>query len=65
MSSIVDYSDRANPYHLWRWGGAVLFEPSINTFGFENAIHGSNGIGRDYLNIHDGGSLASHQRNDL
>ena len=41
-----------------------MFEPSNNMFGFESAQHGSNGIGRDYLNIHDE-FFAPHQRNDL
>ena len=57
MSSIVDYTDRATCIIFGDGAGAVLFEPSNNTFGFESAQHGSNGIGRDYLNIHDGGSL--------
>ena len=57
MSSIVDYSDRTTCIIFGDGAGAVLFEASNNAYGFESAVHGSNGIGRDYLNIHDGGSL--------
>lgn len=57
MSSIVDYTDRTTCIIFGDGAGAVLFEPSNNDYGFENAIHGNDGIGRSYLNIHDGGSL--------
>ena len=57
MSSIVNYSDRATCIIFGDGAGAALFEPSKNVYGFESAEHGSNGIGRDFLNIQDGGSL--------
>jgi 3-oxoacyl-[acyl-carrier-protein] synthase-3 len=57
MSSIVDYTDRTTCIIFGDGAGAVLFEPSNNQYGFENALHGNDGIGRTYLNIHDGGSL--------
>ena len=57
MSSIVDYTDRTTCIIFGDGAGAVLFESSNNTFGFENAMYGNDGIGRSYLNIHDGGSL--------
>ncbi len=57
MSSIVDYTDRATCIIFGDGAGAALFEASDNGFGFENAIHGNDGIGREYLNIQEGGSL--------
>ena len=57
MSSIVDYTDRTTCIIFGDGAGAVLFEPSTNDYGFENAIHGNDGVGRKFLNIHDGGSL--------
>lgn len=63
MSSIVDYTDRTTCIIFGDGAGAVLFEPSSNDYGFENAIHGNDGIGRNYLNIHDGGSLHPIDKN--
>ena len=63
MSSIVDYTDRTTCIIFGDGAGAVLFEPSSNEYGFENAIHGNDGIGRNYLNIHDGGSLHPIDKN--
>ena len=57
MSSIVDYTDRTTCIIFGDGAGAVLFEPSDNEFGYEDAVHGSDGIGRQYLNIKDGGSM--------
>jgi 3-oxoacyl-[acyl-carrier-protein] synthase-3 len=57
MSSIVDFTDRTTCIIFGDGAGAVLFEPSTNDYGFENAFHGNDGKGRNYLNIHDGGSL--------
>lgn len=57
MSSIVDYTDRSTCIIFGDGAGAALFEPSTNEYGFENALFGNDGVGREYLNIHDGGSL--------
>lgn len=57
MSSIVDYTDRTTCIIFGDGAGAVLFEPSQTSYGFEGALHGSDGIGSEFLNIHDGGSL--------
>ena len=57
MSSIVDYSDRTTCIIFGDGAGAVLFEPSQNAYGFEDAQHGGDGSGRSFLNINDGGSL--------
>ena len=43
--------------------GAVLFEPSENDFGYENAYLRSDGSGRDSLNIKAGGSLHPFDEN--
>ena len=56
MSSIVDYTDRTTCIIFGDGAGAVLFEPSDNEHGYEGAEHGSNGIGRNFLNIPEGGS---------
>ena len=57
MSSIVDYTDRTTCIIFGDGAGAVLFEASVNDFGFEGALHGSDGVGSEYLKIQDGGSL--------
>ena len=57
MSSIINYTDRTTCIIFGDGAGAVLFEPSQTSFGFEGAVHGSNGIGSEFLNIPDGGSL--------
>ncbi|MEK9612766.1 MAG: beta-ketoacyl-ACP synthase III [Flavobacteriaceae bacterium] len=57
MSSIVDYSDRATCIIFGDGGGAVLFEPSSNDFGWEDEYFRSNGTERMSLRIKAGGSL--------
>ncbi len=57
MSSIVDYTDRATCVIFGDGAGAILFEPSNNGFGWEDAYLRSDGTGRDSLNIKAGGSL--------
>lgn len=56
MSSIVDYTDRSTCIIFGDGAGAVLFEPSTNGYGYEGAVHGSSGEGRNFLNIPEGGS---------
>ncbi|MEO9952436.1 MULTISPECIES: beta-ketoacyl-ACP synthase III [Nonlabens] len=66
MSSIIDYEDRATCIIFGDGGGAVLFEPNTEGYGFEDEILRSDGIGRNFLKIEAGGSLmpASHESVD-
>ena len=57
MSSIVDYTDRTTCIIFGDGGGAVLFEPSPNEFGWEDEYFRSNGSERMALRILSGGSL--------
>lgn len=57
MSSIVDYEDRTTCIIFGDGAGAVLFEPTSSSYGFEVALHGGDGMGCEYLNIPEGGSL--------
>ena len=57
MSSIVDYTDRDTCIIFGDGGGAVLFEPSINEFGWEDEYFRSNGRDRMALRVLSGGSL--------
>ncbi|OUS15430.1 3-oxoacyl-ACP synthase [Nonlabens dokdonensis] len=63
MSSIIDYEDRATCIIFGDGGGAVLFEPNHEGYGFEDEILRTDGIGRNFLKIEAGGSLlpASHE----
>lgn len=63
MSSIINYEDRATCIIFGDAGGAVLFEPNSEPYGFEDEILRSDGIGRNFLKIDAGGSLlpASHE----
>ena len=63
MSSIVDYTDRTTCIIFGDGAGAVLFEPSENDFGYENAYLRSDGSGRESLNIKAGGSLHPFDEN--
>src|SRR6056300_568712 len=57
MSSIVDYTDRTTCIIFGDGGGAVLFEPSTNEFGWEDEYLRSDGTERMSLRIKAGGSL--------
>ncbi len=57
MSSIVDYSDRTTCIIFGDGGGAVLFEASVNEFGWEDEYFRSDGSERMSLRILSGGSL--------
>ena len=57
MSSIVDYTDRATSILFGDGAGAVLVEPSINAYGWEDEYLRSDGIGAEWLNVKSGGSL--------
>ena len=57
MSSIVDYTDRTTCIIFGDGGGAVLFEPSPNNYGWEDEYFRSNGTDRMSLRIKAGGSL--------
>ena len=63
MSSIIDYEDRATCIIFGDGGGAVLFEPNHEGYGFKDEILRTDGIGRNFLKIEAGGSLlpASHE----
>ncbi|MGB5983523.1 MAG: beta-ketoacyl-ACP synthase III [Nonlabens sp.] len=66
MSSIIDYTDRTTCIIFGDAGGAVLFEPNTEGYGFEDELHRTDGIGRQFLKIDAGGSLlpASHETVD-
>jgi 3-oxoacyl-[acyl-carrier-protein] synthase-3 len=57
MSSIVDYTDRSTCIIFGDGGGAVLFEPSPNEYGWEDEYFRSDGTDRMSLRIKAGGSL--------
>jgi len=57
MSSIVDYTDRTTCIIFGDGGGAVLFEPSPNQYGWEDEYFRSDGTDRMSLRIKAGGSL--------
>ena len=57
MSSIIDYTDRTTCIIFGDGGGAVLFEPNNEGFGFQDEYLRTDGIGRDFLKIEAGGSL--------
>jgi 3-oxoacyl-[acyl-carrier-protein] synthase-3 len=57
MSSIVDYTDRTTCIIFGDGGGAVLFEPSENQYGWEDEYFRSNGYDRMSLIIKAGGSM--------
>jgi len=57
MSSIVDYTDRSTSILFGDGAGAVLVEPSLNGFGWEDEYLRSDGVGAEWLNIKSGGSL--------
>ena len=57
MSSIVDYTDRSTSILFGDGAGAVLVEPSINNFGWEDEYLRSDGVGAAWLNVKSGGSI--------
>ena len=57
MSSIIDYSDRTTCIIFGDGAGAVLFERSPSSYGWEDEYLRSDGSGRMFLNIKAGGSL--------
>ena len=57
MSSIVDYTDRSTSILFGDGAGAVLVEPSLNDFGWEDEYLRSDGIGAEWLKVKSGGSL--------
>lgn len=63
MSSIIDYEDRSTCIIFGDGGGAVLFEPNTEGYGFQDEYLRSDGAGRESLKIEAGGSLlpASHE----
>ena len=57
MSSIVNYEDRNTCIIFGDGAGAVLIEPSINQYGWEDEYFRSNGAARESLLIKGGGSI--------
>lgn len=57
MSSIVDYTDRTTCIIFGDGGGAVLFEPSENQYGWEDEYFRSDGTDRMSLVMKGGGSM--------
>ncbi len=56
MSSILDYKDRATCIIFGDGCGAVLLEPTEEKVGVIDALHCSDGAGRQYLHMKAGGS---------
>ena len=57
MSSIVDYTDRSTSILFGDGAGAVLVEPSNNSYGWEDEYLRSDGVGAEWLKVKSGGSL--------
>ena len=57
MSSIVDYTDRSTSILFGDGAGAVLVEPSTNSYGWEDEYLRSDGVGAEWLKVKSGGSL--------
>ena len=57
MSSIIDYEDRATCIIFGDGGGAVLFEPNYEGYGFQDEVLRTDGAGRPHLKIEAGGSI--------
>lgn len=57
MSSIIDYSDRATCIIFGDGAGAVLLEPTQESYGVLDSILKSDGSGRQYLHMKAGGSV--------
>ena len=66
MSSITDYTDRNTCPLFGDGAGAVLLEGRTDGTGVQDAILRTDGVGKDYLYMHAGGSLhpASHDTVD-
>jgi 3-oxoacyl-[acyl-carrier-protein] synthase-3 len=66
MSSIIDYQDRATCVIFGDGCGAVMLEPTEESFGVMDSILKSDGSGREFLHQKAGGSArpASHQTVD-
>ena len=58
MSSIVDYTDRSTCIIFGDGAGAILLEPTTDGMGIQDGILGSDGSGREFLNIKSGGSVS-------
>lgn len=56
MSSIVDYTDRATCIIFGDGAGAVMLEPTEETFGIKDSILKSDGSGEPFLHMKAGGS---------
>jgi len=65
MSSIVNYEDRTTCIIFGDGAGAVLIEPSQNTFGWEDEYFKSDGAARESLLIKGGGSVHPTSQNTL
>lgn len=57
MSSIVDYTDRKTCVLFGDGSGAVLLEPTTESYGIMDSILHTDGSGREYLRLKAGGSL--------
>lgn len=56
-SSMIDYTDRATCIIFGDGGGAVLFEPDAEGYGFQDEYLRTDGVGRQFLQVPAGGSL--------
>ena len=56
-SSMIDYTDRTTCIIFGDGGGAVLFEPNSEGFGFQDEYLRTDGSGRQFLQVPAGGSL--------
>ena len=58
MSSITDYTDRTTCVIFGDGAGAVMLEPSANSYGIGNSVLKADGNGRKFLHMKSGGSLS-------
>ncbi len=65
-SSMIDYTDRATCIIFGDGGGAILFEPNTEGYGFQDEILRTDGKGREFLKVEAGGSIlpATHETVD-
>ena len=56
-SSMIDYTDRTTCIIFGDGGGAVLFEPDTDGYGFQDEYLRTDGSGRQFLQVPAGGSL--------
>ena len=64
-SSMIDYSNRATCIIFGDGAGAVLFEPATDGLGIQDEYLRTNGEGREFLQVHKGGSAYPFKKGDV